>query len=215
MENISSSDLTFIGKGANGEVYKYNKPLEPSGLSAVVKISRMCMPRFALEKYEMIKHAGVQHLAFYEECNVDEKPALLMENLFTDDEVYVSPNSIKNGYENNLPESYLLQNKLNGITNMESLLMQMRDLAQCLNGKGIGLDMDMISFGVKKGDKDSPVSYKLVDIDTMLQDDGCRNKLYDSNVIAAKEVLTIFIKHFVNGDEVKKKLLQDVDSFNW
>ena len=163
MEYIDSKDLTLIGKGANGEVFKYNKPLMSSGLTAVVKVSKMGIPRNAVHNYDLLRHAGVRNLAFYEECCVDGKPAILMEDLFNDEWVYVSPNSVRNGYGDNLPEVYLLQNKLNDIPNMDSLLMQMRDLAFCTKGNGIGLDMDMISFGVQRGNKDSDVYYKLVD----------------------------------------------------
>lgn len=215
MEYISFSDLELIGRRANGEVYKYKKPLIPSGLSAVVKICRMGSPKCALKNYDLIKHAGLMHLAFMEECNVDVKPALLMEDLFTDKYVYVSPNSVRNGYDTNLPEAYLLQNKLKDIPNMDSVLLQMRDVVCCTNGNGIGLDMDMISFGVQKGNTDSDVFYKLVDIDAMLQDDYSRHKLYDANVCAAKEALSLFIRYFVEPDDVKQKLYQQMNDFQW
>lgn len=77
-------------------MYKYNKPLVPSGLSAVVKISRLINPSNAINNHDLVRHAGLMHLAFYEECRVDGKPAMLMENLFTDNKVYVSPNSVRN-----------------------------------------------------------------------------------------------------------------------
>lgn len=216
MQYIDSKDLTLIGKGANGQVFKYNKPLVPSGLTAVVKVCKgRSIPHNAVRNHDLLRHAGVRNLAFYEECRVDGKAAILMEDLFNDKWVYVSPNSVRNGYGDNLPEAYLLQHKLNDINNMDSLLLQMRDLAFCTNGNGIGLDMDMVSFGVQRGNKDSEVYYKLVDIDVMLQDDSCRYKLYDSNVIAAKEALTLFIQHFVETGDVKKSLLQHVEEFGW
>lgn len=215
MEYIDSKDLTLIGKGANGEVFKYNKPLMSSGLTAVVKISKMGIPRNAVHNYDLLRHAGVRNLAFYEECCVDGNPAILMEDLFNDEWVYVSPNSVRNRYGDNLPEAYLVQNKLNDIPNMDSLLMQMRDLAFCTNGNGIGLDMDMISFGVQRGNKNSEVFYKLVDIDVMLHDDYSRHKIYDANVIAAKEALTLFVHYFVEGNDVKKRLLQQIKDFEW
>lgn len=215
MEYISFSDLILIGRGANGAVYKYTKPLIPYGLSAVVKISGMRSPKYALQNYDRVKHAGLMHLAFMEECCVDGKPALLMEDLFTDEMVYVSPNSVRNGYMDNQPEAYLLQNKLYDIPNMESVLMQMRDIAQCTNGNGIGLDMDMISFGVQRGNKNSEVSYKLVDIDVMLQDDYSRGKLYENNVAEAKYAITLFVKYFVAADDVKQKLFQQIKDFPW
>ena len=215
MEYISFSDLELIGRGANGEVYKYMKPLIPSGLSAVVKISSMRSPQYALQNYDRVKHSGLMHLAFMEECSVDGKPALLMEDLFTDERVYVSPNSVEKGYVDNLPEAYLLKNKLNDIPNMEFVLMQMRDVAQCTNGNGIGLDMDMISFGVQRGNKNSEVSYKLVDIDVMLHDDYSRGQLYENNVAEAKHAITLFVKYFVETDEVKQKLLKQIKEFDW
>ena len=216
MQYVDSKDLTLIGKGANGQVFKYNKPLVPSGLSAVVKVCNgSSIPHNAVRNYDLLRHAGVRNLAFYEECRVDGNPAILMEDLFNDEWVYVSPNSVRNGYGDNLPETYLLQHKLNDIKNMDSLLLQMRDLAFCTNGNGIGLDMDMVSFGVQRDYKDSDVYYKLVDIDVMLQDDSCRHKLYESNVIAAKEALTLFIKYFVETEDVKKKLMKQVEEFEW
>lgn len=217
MEAIAFSDLTLIGKGSNGEVYRYNKPLQPSGLSAAVKISKTGTSKFVIKNYELLRHTGLMNLAFFEECLVDGKPAILMENLFTDEKVYVSPNSVRNGHETNLPEAYLLANKLNDICNMDSLLLQMRDIAQCTSGKGIVLDMDMISFGVQRGDKDSPVSYKLVDIDGMLHDDGMygNRELYVNNVGEAKEALKLFIKYFVETDEVKMRLCKQVKEFQW
>lgn len=215
MEYINSVDLELIGQGANGKVYKYNKLLVPSGLSAVVKISRLINPSNAINNYDLVRHAGLMHLAFYEECRVDGKPAMLMEDLFTENKVYVSPNSVRNGYVDNLPEAYLLNNKLNGIVNMDSLLMQMRDIVNCTNGNGIGLDMDMISFGVQRGNNDSEVSYKLVDLDSMLHDDYSRYKLRESNTIAAKEAIGLFVKYFVETDEVKQILYQQIKDFQW
>jgi hypothetical protein len=146
---------------------------------------------------------------------VEGKPALLMEDLFTEERVFVSPNSVRNGYVDNLPEEYLLQNKLKDIPNMESVLMQMRDIAQCTNGNGIGLDMDMISFGVQRGNKNSEVSYKLVDIDVMQHDDYSRGQLYESNVAEAKHAIILFVKYFVESDEVKQKLLNQIKDFSW
>lgn len=212
---INSKDLTPIGKGANGMVFKYNKPLEPSGLYAVVKVSKGLHPRNAMRNYGMLRHAGVRNLAFYDECRVDGKPAMLMEDLFNEEWVYVSPNSVRNGYGSNQPEAYLLQNKLNDIANMDSLLALMRDLAFSTNGNGIGLDMDMISFGVQRGNENSDVYYKLVDIDAMLQDDMSRYQIYDTNVIAAKEALMLFIYYFVETDEAKERLIQQVREYRW
>lgn len=127
-----------------------------------------------------------------------------MENLFDDDRVYVSPNSVRNGFGDNLPEAYLLQNKLNGVTNMDSLLLQVRDLAFCTNANGIGLNMDMISFGVQRGNRDSNVYYKVVDIDVMLHNDYSRGKIYANNVAEAKFAITLFAQYFVETDEVRK-----------
>ena len=41
----------MIGEGANGKVYKINKPLPQSGLNAVVKVSNRLMPQNVLKKY--------------------------------------------------------------------------------------------------------------------------------------------------------------------
>ena len=215
MEYISYSDLSMIGEGANGRVYKYNKPLPQSGLNAVVKVSNRLMPQKVLESYAYLKQAGVMTLAFLEECRVDGLPAILMEDLFTDKMVYVSPNSVRNRYFSNLPEKYLLNNKLNDIANIDSLLVQLRDLVNCTDGKGIGLDMDMISFGVEKDNKDSEVYYKLVDIDGMLYDSACCFTLHECNTLGAKEALRIFVDFFIETSLAKQRLLQKIDSYKW
>jgi len=54
---------------------------------------------------------------------------------------------------------------------------------------------------------------KLVDIDAMLQDDTYRCKLYQENLISAKEALSLFIDYFVEGDDVKNNLLQKINTF--
>lgn len=215
MKIIISSELSLIGKGANGQVFKYNKPITQNKLTAVVKVSGRLNLKKAIENYDLINQTGVMSLAFYEECHVDGQPAILMEDLFTDEMVYVSPNSVRNGYLNNVPEAYLLQNKLTDIANMGCLLEQMRNLVICTDGKGIGLDMDMISFGVKKGEKVPEVSYKLVDIDGMLHDDSMRYKLYEENVLSAQEALERFVEYFVETRVVQDKLIQQIKNFLW
>ena len=215
MEYISFSDLSMIGEGANGKVYKYNKPLPQSGLNAVVKVSNRLMPQNVLKKYAYLKQAGVMTLAFLEECRVEGQPAILMEDLFTDKMIYVSPNSVRNRCFSNQPENYLLNNKLNDIANIDSLLIQLRDLVNCTNGKGIGLDMDMISFGVEKGNKDSDVWYKLVDIDSMLYDSSSSFALQECNISGAKEALYVFVDFFIETDLAKQSLYKKIDSFNW
>lgn len=215
MEYIDSKDLELIGQGTTSQVYKYKKPLVPSGLSAVVKMSRLINPSNAVKNYELLRNAGVMHLAFYNECRVDGKPALLMEDLFTDNWVYVSPNSVRNRFEYSLPEAYLLYNKLNDISNMDSLLIQLRDLVNCTNGSGIGLEMDMISFGVQRGNKDSDVSYKLVDIDSMCHNEYSHYQLYESNKLGAIEAISLFVEYFIETDDVKRKLYQQINDFDW
>ena len=215
MEYIELKDLVQIAEGPGSKIYKYTKPLESSGLPAVVKISSDSLPKKAVEHLDLLKHCGLMLPAFMEVCLVEGKPALLMEDLFTDEMVYVSPNSVRNGFFYNAPEAYLLHNKLNDIANMDSLLLQMRDIANCTNGKGIGLDMDMISFGVQRGNKYSDVYYKLVDIEVMQHDDSMLYQLREANLISAQEAIYLFVKYFVEGDEVKKRLMEQIKSFDW
>ena len=215
MEYIKLKDLVQIAEGPGSKIYKYTKLLEPSGLPAVVKISSDSLPKQAVEHLDLLKHCGLMLPAFMEVCLVEGKPALLMEDLFTDENVYVSPNSVRNGFINNAPEAYLLHNKLNDIANIDSLLWQMRDIANCTSGKGIGLDMDMISFGVQRGNKYSDVYYKLVDIEVMQHDDSMLYQLREANVISAQEAIYLFVKYFVEGDEVKKRLMEQIKSFDW
>ncbi len=57
----------------------------------------------------------------------------------------------------------------------------------------------------------------LVDIDGMLHDDGMygNRELYVNNVGEAKEALKLFIKYFVETDEVKMRLCKQVKEFRW
>lgn len=52
---INTEDLTLIGGGLLAKVYKYNKPFCDGINSAVVKISPMLNPKYAIEKYNLIK----------------------------------------------------------------------------------------------------------------------------------------------------------------
>lgn len=212
MVNISSSDLTLIGRGANSEVYKCNKHFD--GRSVVVKISHGMQPQYVIGNYNQLRHIGME-VVNMKECTVDGKPAVLMENLFTDKIVYVSPNSVNNGHKDNLPEDYLLRHKLNDIVNINSLLELLKDLAFCTNEKGIELNMDMISFGVEKGNRNTDVEYKLVDIDAMQYDPSMHYKLYDTNVTNARKAIILFVKYFVETEEVKQRLVQQIDDFEW
>jgi len=77
------------------------------------------------------------------------------------------------------------------------------------------LDMDMISFGVQRGNKYSDVYYKLVDIEVMQHDDSMLYQLREANLISAQEAIYLFVKYFVEGDEVKKRLMEQIKSFDW
>ena len=50
--------------------------------------------------------------------------------------------------ENLVYSGAIIANKIDDIANMDNLLYMMRDIATCTNGKGIGLDMDMVFFGI-------------------------------------------------------------------
>ncbi len=55
----------------------------------------------------------------------------------------------------------------------------------------------------------------MVDIDVVLQDDTRSLQLYDNNVIEAKHAISLFVQYFVESDEVKKKLYQQINNFQW
>ena len=211
MEYISMNDLTFLGEGANSKVYKYNKPFGPYGLDMAVKVSRNA--RQSIANYEKLKETGCMKV-YAELCKVDGEEAILMQNLFTDMEVYVSPNSYRNNHTSNLPETYLAQNKLKGIANMNSLLCQLSDLARCCDSKGIEVRIDMISFGVPKGIEVPNVSYKVVDVDGMDFSDECRYKLKDWNIDEAIDAINIFIENCVEHG-AQAALLDEVKNYKW
>ena len=86
---LSSDKLEYIGCGANGKLYRVLKEESGYTLSAVVK-SGICNSEKILENYNALKYCAVLCLAFMEECRLDDKPAILMEDLSTDSVVYVS-----------------------------------------------------------------------------------------------------------------------------
>ena len=108
----------------------------------------------------------------------------------------------------------LANNPLTGLDNAESVLMQLRSFAMCCNGNGIGLDFDMISFGMQRGDERPFVTCKLVDIDALLQDNSARFKLMETNVVSAKEAFEKFVLYFVKK-EARADLFSLYNNFNW
>lgn len=214
MEYINSSDLTLIGQGANSKVYRYSKPYGNGGLPAVVKIGRDNLPYFYQKNLELLKHAGLLTIAFAEPCSVEGNPAVIMYDLNAGDEVFVSPNTVRNNCRSEA-EDYLLANKIDDIANFDNLLALMRDIVTCTNGKGIGFDMDMVFFGMKKGESCPSVYYRFVDVDSMLCEPTKAYQLRDNNIISAKEALTLFIKYFVKQSDRQKELLSLVMKYDW
>ncbi len=208
------SDLTLVGKGANSKVYRYSKPYGQGHLHAVVKIGT----KFTAKNYQVnldkLKHAGLMTIAFADPCNVEGKPAVIMLDLNAGDEIWVSPNTVRNGHHSEA-EDYIIDHKIEDIANMDDLLAMMRDIAWCTNSKGIGLDMDMIFFGMKKDENIPLVRYCLVGIDAMLSDPSMAYELKESNTIAAKEAITLFVQYFVKPGDRQKELFDLIDKYDW
>lgn len=211
MEHINRTDLSFIGKGANSSVYKYNKPYGPGKLDMVVKITSNA--KNSIKNYEVLKKIGCD-IVIAELCSIEGKEAVIMHNLFTKSEVYVSPNSYRNGHIDNLPEAYLKKNKIKGIANIDSLLCQLSDLARSCDSNGVELLIDMISFGVPKCVNFPSVSYKIVDVDGMLYSEQHRNRLLKCNMDEAKWALEVFVENCVVESE-QANLLEKINSYNW
>lgn len=211
MEYIKHSDLSFLGKGAIGNVYKYLKPYGSYGLDVVVKVTRNA--RQSIANYEKLREIACPK-PFACLCSVEGQEAILMENLYTDSIVYVSPNSLRLDRLDNIPEGYLCGHKILGIANMNSLLCQLRDLVHCSNDKGIELTIDMPFFGVPKNVDIPDVSYKIVDVDGMLWDDSRRGDLFEWNLKEMKWALKIFIQYCVVKN-AQKCLMEQIDKFSW
>lgn len=214
MEYINFKDLTPIGEGANSKVFRYNKPYGQSNMPAVVKIGNSMIAKNYQENIAKLKHAGLLTIAFADPCNVDGESAVIMLDLNAGDEIWVSPNTVRNGHQSDA-EEYLMANKIEDIVNIDNLLAMMRDAAWCTNGKGIGLDMDMIFFGMKKGESSPTVRYQLVDIDAMLSDPSMAYGLKESNTIAAKDAITLFVRYFVKPSDRQKELFEMIEKYEW
>lgn len=214
MEYINFKDLTPIGEGANSKVFRYNKPYGQSNMPAVVKIGNSMIAKNYQENIAKLKHAGLMTIAFADPCNVDGKSAVIMLDLNAGDEIWASPNTVRNGHHSDA-EEYLMANKIEDIANINNLLAMMRDAAWCTNGKGIGLDMDMIYFGMKKDESCPSVRYLLVDIDAMLSDSSMAYELKESNTIAAKEAITLFVQYFVKSSDRQKELFEMIEKYEW
>lgn len=203
------SELKLIAKGSHSEIYKYLKLYK--GLSMVVKV--IPNPQFSIDNLNMLSSTGCMKV-FAELCDVEGKKAILMENLFTDEMVYVFPNTYRGRWRECAPELYLYNNKIKSIANMDSLLCQVRDFVHACDSKGIELLIDMLSFGVPKGEPIPEVSYKVVDVDGMMQDDSHIFKLTNENIGEAKWALRIFVEYCVE-DSAQADLLAQIDNFNW
>ena len=211
MECIRKSELKLIAKGSHSEIYQYLKPYGQYGLNMAVKMTTR--PRFSIENLNLLNSIGCNKI-YAELCSVEGKEAIFMENLYTDDVVYVFPNTYRNKWEENKPEVYLNTHKLKGISNMSSLLYQLRELAHACDSKGIELQIDMLSFGICKAEKTPNVMYKVADVDCMMQDDGHIFKLSDNNICEAKWALEIFVKYCVD-ESAQEDLLQQIKDFKW
>lgn len=214
MEYINMNDLTLVGEGANSKVYRYKKPYGQGSLPAVVKIGKDTIARKYQENIDKLKHAGLLTIAFADPCSVEGKPAVIMHDLNAEDEIWVSPNTVRN-IHHSVAEDYLLANKIDDIANMDNLLYMMRDIATCTNGKGIGLDMDMVFFGMQKGESCPSVSCRLVDIDGMQSNPSMAYELRNVNTLAAKEAITFFVKYFVKPGDSQKALLDRIEKYDW
>lgn len=214
MEDIKFKDLTLIGEGANSKVYRYNKPYGQSNMSVVVKVGSCIIAKRYRDNIEKLKHAGLMTIAFADPCSVEGKPAVIMYDLNAGGEVWVSPNTVKNGHHSEA-EEYLLANKILDIANFDNLLAMMRDIAACTNGKGIGLDMDMVFFGMQRNESRPSVYYQLVDVDAMLSDPSMAYELKESNTTAAKEAITLFVKYFVEPGDKQMELYERINIFEW
>lgn len=209
MEYIKRADLELIAESAHSKIYKYLKPYRC--LDMVVK--ETSQPHVTIANLDMLSSTGCMKV-FAELCDVEGKKAILMENLFTDDIVFVFPNTYRGKWQKCAPELYLYNNKIKGIANMDSLLCQVRDFAHDCDSKGIELLIDMLSFGVPKGEAIPDVSYKVVDVDGMMQDDSHIFKLANVNIGEAKWALRIFVEYCVE-DPAQADLLAQIENFNW
>ena len=209
MEYIKRTDLELMAESGHSQIYKYLKPYK--GLSMVVK--ETTNPQVTINNLNMLTSTGCMKV-LAELCDVDGKKAILMENLFTDDMVYVFPNTYRGNWKKCAPELYLYNNKIKGIANMDSLICQVRDFAHACDSKGIELLIDMLSFGVPKGDEVPEVSYKVVDVDGMGQDDARIFKLTKENIGEAKWALRIFVEYCVE-DSAQADLLAQIENFKW
>lgn len=214
MEYIQFSDLELIGEGSTSKVYRYKKPYGKGNLPAVVKISTDLTARNYQKNIDLLKHAGQMTIAFAEPCNVEGKSAVIMLDLNAGDEIWVSPNTVRNGHHSEA-EEYLQAHKIEDVANFNDLLAMMRDAAWCTNGKGIVLDMDMIFFGMKKDVSCPAVRYLLVDVDAMLSDPSMAYQLKENNTISAKEAITLFVRYFVKPGNRQKDLFLQIDKYEW
>lgn len=209
---LNSSQLQLIGQGANGKVYRV--PTELSGLPipAVVKTCRLGVKR-VLDNYEAVCKCGVNTLCFMQECVLDGYPALLMEDLFTEEKVFVSPNSIRNGHLDNEPENYLQSHKITSISNYDILLLQLSDLVTCASNKGIELLVDTIFFGVERNALSPSLTYKIVDLDGMIISLEYGNQVRETNVVEIKWALSIFIESYVSDRTVAAHYIQQLQDY--
>lgn len=147
MENFSMSELTRIDSGSNSVVYRLNRLYSVNAnyqCPVVIKVGRLVSADNYIKSIYLFREAGLQTLAFAIPCQVNGQNAIILPDVNSNFEIFVSPNTIRNRPLDSEAEAYLLSHKIEDIANFDMLLMNLRDVAHCTNGRGNGLDMDMI-----------------------------------------------------------------------
>ena len=191
----------------------YRVPQQLLGRSKSAVVKTPCDPSEMITRWQKVRLGGMKTVEFMEECEVDGKPGVMMEDLSTNNFVYVSPNTVRNGNGKNEPEDYLLNNKIDSIANFDELLQEMEKLYHYSCCAAIEINYDAIFFGVEKGNSNPSVTYKLVDLDLM-----CMNLTINecqSNKQQIKQALEHFVEFFVSNQANAKSYKTQINTMKF
>ena len=184
-----------------------------------------------LSIYKVIRNANLPTLSFLEHGLFKNEECLVAENICNKDDFFVSANTLRNipdltylilhpearNFIKPLNETFLAQNKIENIANLESFCCDLKKLAYRVGENGIGLCPNALFLGVNKQSYNLLTSCIIADFDCILtnidnQNETDINKLLNCNMHNIGTTLCEFLSFFVKNER-KQEYTNYVNKF--
>lgn len=230
MKSYSSADYYVVGGGGNNVVYRSKAGISES---VIRKPNVESDADKTLKNWNALQKASIPTLKSMELCMLDDKKALLCEDLNSGlTVVYVSPNSVEtdeerkkreilNSFykkkddhiENQMEQDCYKNHKFDSINNLNSFLDNVKADLKNAEENCIYIDWDAYFFGYDKNKKCVDLSYKIADFDNIIIDLKV-DCLYGKLVKSFKESFNNFIQYYMTGSN-KSIVLKKLESYTW